>query len=100
MISRLHQDLADRGFSVVGIALDQPSRAAAFADELGLSYPVLVGETDTVMAGRRYGNRAGTLPYSVLVDPDGTVRWTRLGAVSREDLEPRVRALLPAAGTR
>jgi hypothetical protein len=81
----------------VGIALDQPSRATAFAGELGVSYPVLVGEADTVLAGRHYGNRAGMLPYTVLVGPDGIVRWTRLGVVSREELEPRVRALLPAA---
>lgn len=98
MMSRLYEELAGSGFSVVGIALDQPSRAADFAGELGVSYPVLVGDTDTVMAGRRYGNRAGMLPYSVLVGPDGIVRWTRLGAVLREDLEPRVRALLPVAG--
>ena len=99
MISSLYEQLAGSGFSVVGIALDQPSSAAAFADELGVSYPVLVGETDTVMTGRRYGNRAGMLPYTVLVGADGVVRWTRLGAVSREDLERRVRALLPAAAS-
>jgi peroxiredoxin len=99
LISSLYEELAGSGFSVVGIALDQPSRAAAFAAEIGVSYPVLVGETDTVMAGRRYGNHAGMLPYSVLVGADGIVRWTRLGAVSREDLERRVRELLPAAGS-
>ena len=99
MLSKLHEELAGSGFSVVGIALDRPDRAAEFADGLGLGYPVLVGETDVVLAGRRYGNRSGMLPYSVLVGADGIIRWTHLGALARNDLESRVRALLsgPAA---
>jgi thiol-disulfide isomerase/thioredoxin len=84
MLSKLHEELAGSGFSVVGIALDRPDRAA---------------ETDVVLAGRRYGNRSGMLPYSVLVGADGIIRWTHLGALARNDLESRVRALLsgPAA---
>jgi len=98
MLSRLHETLGGAGFSVVGIAVDRPDLAKSFAGDLGLSYPVLIGDTDVVLTGRRYGNRSGMLPYSVLVGPNGIVRWARLGALKRDDLEPRVRALLPAAG--
>jgi hypothetical protein len=33
------------------------------------------------------------LPYSVLIDAGGIVRWTRLGAVTREQLEHQIAAL-------
>jgi peroxiredoxin len=86
MLSRLHGQRGGAGLTVVGIALDEPQRASAFAAELGVEYPVLVGFTDTVQIGRRYGNRGGMLPYSVLIDTDGTVRWTHLGALDRDRL--------------
>ena len=43
--------------------------------------------------GRRYGNREGMLPYSVLVDARGIIRWTRLGALTLDELEARLAEL-------
>jgi hypothetical protein len=33
------------------------------------------------------------LPFSVLVDANGIIRWTRLGALTREELEKQIQAL-------
>jgi len=93
MLSTLQRDLAARGLRVVGIALDDPERAAAFAADLDLAYPVLVGDTDVVMTGQRYGNRSGMLPFTVLVDAQGIVRWTHLGALEAADVRAHVAAL-------
>jgi peroxiredoxin len=95
MLSQLQDELGDRGFRVAGIALDDPVRAAAFAEDMGLSYPILVGGADVVVTGRRYGNTTGMLPYSVLIDTQGVVRWTKLGALEKEELERQVHDLLP-----
>jgi peroxiredoxin len=86
MLSRLHRERGGGGLTVVGVALDEPQNARDFAAELGVEYPILVGFTDTVQTGRRYGNRGGMLPYSVLIDAGGTVRWTHLGALDRDQL--------------
>jgi thiol-disulfide isomerase/thioredoxin len=94
MLSNLHQRYAERDFQVVGIALDDPEKASQFARLLGISYPVLVGTTDAILVGRQYGNRAGMLPYSVLIDRQGRVQWTYLGALHKEDLEKRILTLL------
>ena len=94
MLSALHDKYGPRGFSVVGIALDEPERAAAFARELGVSYPILIGQADVVVTGRRYGNATGMLPYSVLIDTAGVVRWTYLGALEAAELETRVQRLI------
>ena len=98
MLSRLQREHAGQGLRVVGLSVDDPGRARAFAEGLGLEYPVLFGAGPAgagaaMLVGRRYGNASGMLPYSVLVDADGFVRWTHLGAVSREQLEAQLAAL-------
>ena len=93
MLSQLHQDYAGQDFAVVGIALDDPERAQKFARELQVGYPVLFGRADAMLVGRRYGNREGLLPYSVLVDAGGIIRWTRRGILQRSDVEAQLAAL-------
>ena len=93
MLARLHSDFAGRGLQVVGIAVDEPARAQSFASDLDLAYPLLYGPGEAMLVGRRYGNASGMLPYSVLIDAGGIVRWTRLGAVTREQLEHQIAAL-------
>lgn len=94
MLDALHRELGPSGFEVVGIAMDDVQRAREFVDGLGLGYTALVGMADVLETGRFYGNRSGALPYSVLVDRGGTVRWARHGAVSREQLLELVQPLL------
>jgi hypothetical protein len=43
---------------------------------------------------RIYGNLSGVLPYSVLIDRGGTIRWAHLGELEREDLRGRIQYLL------
>jgi peroxiredoxin len=94
MLSQLQRDYAARGFSVVGIALDEPLRAREFAEELGIDYPLLFGLADAMVVGRRYGNNTGMLPYSVLVDASGIIRWTRLGLLDRSQVEIQLASVL------
>ena len=93
MLSTLQSRYASRGLQILGIALDDPEKAADFAADLGIEYPVLVGTADAVLVGRQYGNRAGMLPYSVLVDRQGIIRWSHLGALEPEELEAQITAL-------
>jgi thiol-disulfide isomerase/thioredoxin len=97
MLSELQEAYRGRGLRVVGIALDERERAARFARELGLSYPVLLGEADVVVTSRRFGNSSGMLPYSVLIDTNGVIRWVRLGALERAELERIILENLPSA---
>ena len=90
MLSRLQQDYAGKGVKIVGIALDDADRARDFATDLAISYPILVGKADVVLTGRRYGNGTGMLPFSVLVDANGIIRWTRLGAINREEIVEQI----------
>jgi len=94
MLSELHKSRAGQGFKVLGIALDDVQQARDFVEELGITYPNMVGGADVMATGVLYGNRAGLLPYSVLVDRQGLIRWTNLGELEADDLDTRIDALL------
>jgi peroxiredoxin len=94
MLVDLHDALRETPFQVVGIALDDVQQARDFADELGVDYPILVGSTDVMAVIRLYGNLSGVLPYSVLVDRDGIIRWTHLGELKKEELHQQINVLL------
>lgn len=93
MLSELRSKEEGQGLEVVGIALDDAERARKFAEELSIAYPILVGKTDVVLTGRRYGNSTGLLPFSVLIDAGGVIRWIHLGALEREVLLNQIRML-------
>ncbi len=95
MLQQLQQEYAHRGLAVVGIALDEPARARQFVQDLQIDYANLFGLADAMLVGRRFGNRSGMLPYSVLVDAEGIIRWTHLGAVTRQQLANQLEPLLP-----
>jgi thiol-disulfide isomerase/thioredoxin len=97
MLAQFQREHAAR-LTVAGIAIDEPGRAREFARELGVDYPLLFGLPEAMLVGRRYGNHSGMLPYSVLVDASGVVRWTRLGALDREQLESQLAALPEGGG--
>lgn len=72
---------------VLGIAIDEPGAVREFVTELGITYPILIGAADVFATQRAWGNRSGTLPYTVLVDRDGIIRWQHLGEVTADELE-------------
>jgi thiol-disulfide isomerase/thioredoxin len=94
MLNELYAELGDAGLSIAGVAIDDVQRARDFALGLGIEYTILVGATDVMATSLAYGNRAGMLPYTVLVDREGIVRWTRLGEVKRDELLEQIQPLL------
>lgn len=73
--------------AVVGIAIDEPGPVREFVEDLGITYPILIGATDVIATQRAWGNRSGALPYTVLVDAEGIIRWQHLGEVTADELD-------------
>ncbi|MDX1626235.1 MAG: TlpA disulfide reductase family protein [Wenzhouxiangellaceae bacterium] len=93
LLERWSEELGDR-MRIVGVAIDDPGRAAGFVDEVGVSYPVLVGTSDVMDTQRRFGNPEGLLPYTVLVDASGTILWQHLGELTEADLATEILPLI------
>ena len=84
---RLQERHASRGLQFIGIAIDEPVRVRAYAREVGINFPLLIAGMGGVELARVFGNRAGVLPYSVIVRPDGGIAAKHAGAFKEEQLE-------------
>jgi len=80
--------------AVVGIALDDPEPVARFVDEIGVDYTILVGQDGVLDTQSAWGNSAGAMPYTVLVDGEGIVRWRHYGEVTAEELDEALAPIL------
>ena len=74
-------------FSVVGIAIDKPERVAQFVAELGIDFPIMIGQSDAYDIMKELGNEALTLPYTILIDNSGEVIWSKNTELKHSDMD-------------
>lgn len=74
LFQRLRDEYGADRFEVIGVALDLPDLVAEFQAEYDVTYPMLYGQSKASDIMKQYGNQAGTLPYSILVDGSGIIR--------------------------
>jgi peroxiredoxin len=87
---KLQDEYGSRGLQIVGIALDQPGKVRAFAQQNGMNYPVLLG-TDQIAA--LYGGIEG-IPTTFIVDRKGDIVNRFVGFTPKEDFETEINRLL------
>ena len=83
---KFQKQYGTRGVQIVGIAIDTAERVAPYIQEIGINYPVLVGGIETMDFARQIGNRAGVLPFTVVMNRQGEVVTTLVGIVRPEKL--------------
>ena len=81
----LSQDPSD--FSVVGIAIDKPEKVTQFVAELGIDFPIMVGQSEAYDVMKALGNEALTLPYTILIDEEGEVVWSKNTELKHSDMD-------------
>lgn len=81
-LAKLHTDIQARGGQVVGIALARPDDVRTFIADHPLPYPLLLGGKSGSDLARQMGNLHGGLPYSVVIDAQGTIRATHGGRLT------------------
>ena len=82
----VREQYLDRGFEILGPAMDEPAAAAKVAEVLKISYPVFAGSTDIIAAMDAFGDQLGALPFSVLLAPDGRILMRKSGELQRDEL--------------
>jgi thiol-disulfide isomerase/thioredoxin len=90
---KLQERHGARGLQFIGIAIDQREKVDAFARDLGINYPILLGGIEAIEIARRAGNRLGALPFTVMVDRSGRLVGTHLGVVREARLEALLQPL-------
>lgn len=84
----------ERGLQFVGIALEKAEDVADFVSEMGINYPILVGELEAIKIAENYGNRHGALPYTVIIDRNQIIRHVQMGILHRDQAEEIITPLL------
>lgn len=87
---RLQREYAAKNVQFVGIAVDQVDKVRSFAQEFKVDYPLLIAGIDAVELSRRAGNKAGVLPYTLVLDRSGKIAASLVGGIT----EARMRAQL------
>lgn len=85
---------AANGVQFVGIAVDTSERVAIYAKEMGINYPLLVGGLEVMELAREAGDRAGVLPFSLILDRSGRVVASVTGILKPEKLQKTLQPLL------
>ncbi|UXC36475.1 TlpA family protein disulfide reductase [Cupriavidus gilardii] len=90
-LTALHQEYQSRGVEFVGIGIDSASNIREFVQKVPVAYPLAVAGFAGTELTRSFGNAAGGLPYTVVIDAQGVVRMRKMGRVMPDEL----RAVLP-----
>ena len=92
--NKLYDTYKDKGFVIVGIALDNKQDVIDFVDPMGVEYPILLGEQQGITLTQAYGNHLGVLPFSVLIDRQGRITERHRNEITFEEAEQLIKPLL------
>jgi thiol-disulfide isomerase/thioredoxin len=100
LLIAVQKKYAAQGVQVVGLALDRAEGVKAYGVSAGINYPLLVHDSDMLKIMELYGNRSGALPFSVVLDRQGTIVARKLGAFRGAELENILKPVISARPNR
>jgi thiol-disulfide isomerase/thioredoxin len=93
-IDQFAAEFAARGGQVIGIAIDQPAAVQNFLQNHPVHHATIVtASTEAIDWMRKLGNPSGSLPFTIVLDAEGSVIDRKSGATTREELLRRTSSL-------
>ena len=86
MLQNLYLNRDTHNIEIIGIAVDQNEPVRDFINEYGIEFPILIGQSNAYEIMQQLGNTATTLPYTLVVEPDGLITWYKNTELKAEDL--------------
>ena len=86
LLQNLYLNKDAHNIEVIGIAVDENESVEDFIHEYGIEFPILIGQSDAYEIMQQLGNTATTLPYTLVIEPDGLITWRKNTEVKAEDL--------------
>ena len=98
LLIKLHDKYGAKGLAVIGLSLDRDAEnVQAYAQRLGMNYPLFrIGPSHAMH--NAYAPLSG-VPATVVIRRDGLICRRQLGALSEENFEKRLLALLRVTNT-
>jgi thiol-disulfide isomerase/thioredoxin len=82
LLKQIQQEHGAEGFQVIGIAVDFRDKVLAYAREMQIDYPVLIGEQDALDAAAAFGVDAIGFPFTVFSDRQGRIIAAHVGELT------------------
>ena len=94
LLAKLQAGYEDQSLQVIGLSMDNATKAKEYIQKININYPILVGKAKVLQIVQQYGNQRGVLPYTVIVDRDGRLVEQIFGVVDLEKLRQIITPLL------
>lgn len=79
LLNKIQAEHGAEGFQIVGVAVDFREDVLKYAQEIGISYPVLIGEQDGLDAVNKFGQGSLGFPFTVFTDNQQRIVLFHLG---------------------
>lgn len=90
----LQEKYSSQGLQFIGIALQQADEVRDFIEKYNVNYPSLVGGDEVIKIASQFGNNIGAMPYTVIINLDGKIAFTRRGPLSKPEAEAVIKNFL------
>jgi len=80
-LSQIQREYAKKGIQFVGLGVDSAKNIQTFLQKVKVAYPIYVTGFGGADLARTFGNNAGGLPFTVVIDAKGNIRSTKLGQI-------------------
>ncbi|HXS92003.1 MAG TPA: TlpA disulfide reductase family protein [Steroidobacteraceae bacterium] len=87
LLRELQKQHGPEGFQIVGVAVDLREDVVKYAQEIGIDYPVLIGEQDGLDAVNKFGQGSIGFPFTVFTDNQGRIVLFHLGEIRKEQAD-------------
>ena len=95
-LDRLERTYGNKGVQIVGVSQNDPKQTAAFTKEFGVTFPVLLDDTDKYPVSNAYG--LTNVPSIFWIAQDGEIEVSSVGWV-KADFEEISRRMAEAGRT-
>lgn len=86
LLNAFYHERRSEGWTVLGLAVDQPSAVRQFLQRLPVDFPIGMAGLGGTELSKRLGNATGGLPFTVVLDARGEIAHRKIGQVKPGDL--------------
>lgn len=92
-LSALQTEYLSKNIQIIGIGIDSSANISEFATKYKISYPLYIAGMSGADLSRSFGNQAGGLPFTILINSNGQIKKTYLGRLKMEELRKDIASL-------
>ena len=85
-LNRFQQNMKDKGWRVIGLAVDGPTPVREFLAKVPVTFDIGLAGFGGTELSQALGNAAGGLPFTVLIDAQGRIVHRKMGGTTYDDL--------------